>query len=196
MVSWVRRLSRPKGEEARRGDQRECQEERRSRMRTWTVPAILIVAVGCLVWWHSERTPQFRPSQESIEARAKIIADHKLSGVRFQAFREGLESATPDTVWKTATRYVKRHDTAWLTDTAIRDTGTEVVRWLTLSDSSQRVRGDSLEGVVALRELALADSSIALQACRDQVGRPAWTALGTAFASGLAVGLGACVIGR
>jgi hypothetical protein len=75
-------------------------------------------------------------------ATARAEARHNL-----QEWEKALQDR--DTVVRRVVKYIQRHDTAWrvLADSATTDT-VEVVRWLAVSDSTQRVRGDSLEGEV------------------------------------------------
>ncbi len=75
-------------------------------------------------------------------ATARAEARHNL-----QAWEKALQDR--DTVVRRVVKYIQRHDTAWATgkDSLHVDT-VEVVRWLAVSDSTQRVRGDSLEGEV------------------------------------------------
>ena len=70
----------------------------------------------------------------------------------------------------------------------------EVIRWLAASDSSQRVRGDSLAGELAQCRYDADQCSEALQARPESCGT--WSAFGLGFGVGFSAAAGACVLVR
>jgi len=119
-------------------------------------------------------------------ATARAEARHNL-----QEWEKALQDR--DTVVRRVVKYIQRHDTAWrvLADSATTDT-VEVVRWLAVSDSTQRVRGDSLEGEVVQARFDADQCNEALAA------KPSgyWQGFGQGFTVGIGLGLAGCGVVR
>ena len=115
--------------------------------RWWIGAVLLSGAVYGLAWWALDG--QARESDQRAQARRDSIVSHYATrytrdSVRLEQWRDSIESMPPDTLIRRVVRYIRTHDTAWV-DTGSTDT-VGVVRWLAVSDSAQRVRGDSLQG--------------------------------------------------
>ena len=161
--------------------------------RWWLGAVILSGAVYGLAWWALDG--QAREADQRAQARRDSLVSHYAArytrdSVRLEQWRDSIESMPPDTLIRRVVRYIRTHDTAWI-DTGSTDT-VGVVRWLAVSDSAQRVRGDSLQG-------ELDQCAYDVQQCMDDLQkRPStcnrWTAFGAGFSSGLVTGLGACVL--
>jgi hypothetical protein len=139
--------------------------------------------------------PPHKPAPPSPDLRAGALAE-SLATARAAALANlaAWEAALQDrdTVIHRVIRYVVRHDTAW------RDTGSldtiEVVRWLALSDSTQRVRGDSLAG-------ELVQCRYDADQCAEEIAkRPTscneWSAFGIGVGVGAAASAAACLMVR
>ena len=113
----------------------------------WLGAVLLSGAVYGLAWWALDG--QAREADARAQARRDSLVSHYATrytrdSVRLEQWRDSIESMPPDTLIRRVVRYIRTHDTAWI-DTGSTDT-VGVVRWLAVSDSAQRVRGDSLAG--------------------------------------------------
>lgn len=136
-----------------------------------------------------------KPAPPAPDIRAVALAE-SLATARAEA-RANLEAweaalQDRDTVIRRVVRYVVRHDTAWR-DTGAVDT-VELIRWLAVSDSSQRVRGDSLAGELVQCRYDADQCSEALQSRPESCGT--WSAFGLGFGLGATAAAGACVLVR
>ena len=113
----------------------------------WLGAVLLSGAVYVLAWWALDG--QAREADARAQARRDSLVSHYATrytrdSARLEQWRDSIESMPPDTLIRRVVRYIRTHDTAWI-DTGSTDT-VGVVRWLAVSDSAQRVRGDSLQG--------------------------------------------------
>ena len=140
--------------------------------------------------------PALRPPDLRVVALAESLATARDEArANLEAWAKALEHR--DTVVRMVVRYVARHDTAWLHH--IADSGkmidtVELVRWLAVSDSSQRVRGDSLAGELVQCRYDADQCSEALQERPESCGT--WSAFGLGFGLGATAAAGACVLVR
>ena len=149
----------------------------------------LVVALVVGNWMPAKPAP--RPPDLRVVALAESLATARAEArANLDAWMIALQDR--DTVIKRVVRYVVRHDTAWR-DTDDVDT-VELVRWLAVSDSSQRVRGDSLAGELIQCRYDADQCSEALQARPESCGT--WSAFGLGFGLGATTAAGACVLVR
>ena len=153
--------------------------------------AALAFAAALLVARWMPVKPAPLPSDAKVVALAESLATARAEArANLEAWATALEHR--DTVVRVVVRYVARHDTAW------RDTGTvdtvELVRWLAVSDSSQRVRSDSLEGELVQCRYDAQTCSEALQARPESCGT--WTAFGLGFLGGFSAAAAGCAVVR
>ena len=131
-------------------------------MRAYAFVVTVAFLAVLLAWAWPQKVAPPLPDPMRV-AMAESLATARAEARRnLEGWQEALRVAPPDTVVRWATRYIRRHDTTW------RDTGSadtiEVVRWLASSDSAQRVRGDSLEGVTSIQAY---DLSVCLERLED-----------------------------
>lgn len=165
-------------------------------MKGWAlvVAPILLACLGVVAGlsMRSCDRPQHHDPR-SLDLRDSVLAESLAtaqaeSRANLDAWAKALEHR--DTVVRVVVRYVARHDTAWLHHVA--DSGkmidtVELVQWLAVSDSSQRVRVDSLAG-------ELIQCRYDADQCADELRKRPTTCNGwTAFGWGVAAGLGACL---
>ena len=153
--------------------------------------AVLAIAVVSGVAFSAIYRPDaHKPDQRAVALAESLATARAESRANLEAWKSALEGR--DTVTKTVVRYIRRHDTAW------RDTGSldtvEIIRWLALSDSTQRVRGDSLAG-------ELVQCRYDADQCADELAkRPTtcngWTAFGIGVGVGAAASAAACLTVR
>ncbi len=113
----------------------------------WLGAVLLSGAVYGLAWWALDG--QAREADARAQARRDSLVSHYATrytrdSARLEQWRDSIESMPPDTLIRRVVRYIRTHDTAWV-DTGSTDT-VGVVRWLSVSDSAQRVSRDSLAG--------------------------------------------------
>ena len=171
----------------------------------WLGAVLLSGAVYVLAWWALDG--QAREADARAQARrdsivAVLAQRHALDSVRLVGWADSVVQVRGDSLRallaSTAARVVVRlpaHIRTVIERDTLRDTvavaGADV-RVLLVSDSAQRVRGDSLQG-------ELDQCAYDVQQCMDDLQkRPStcnrWTAFGAGFSSGLVTGLGACVL--
>jgi hypothetical protein len=173
--------------------------------RWWIGAVLLSGAVYGLAWWALDG--QAREADQRAKARrdsvvAVLAQRHALDSVRLVGWADSVVQVRGDSLRallaSTAARVVVRlpaHIRTVIERDTLRDTVTVAgsdVRVLLVSDSAQRVRGDSLQG-------ELDQCAYDVQQCMDDLQkRPStcnrWTAFGAGFSSGLVTGLGACVL--
>lgn len=171
----------------------------------WLGAVLISGAVYGLAWWALDG--QARGADQRAQARrdsvvAVLAQRHALDSVRLVGWADSVVNARGDSLRallaSTAARVVVRlpaHIRTVIERDTLRDTVTVAgadVRVLLVSDSAQRVRGDSLQG-------ELDQCVYDVQQCTDDLQkRPStcnrWTAFGAGFSSGLVIGLGACVL--
>lgn len=170
-----------------------------------TFALAFIGTLVALCWPQKPEAPRTDPKvvelAESL-ATARAEARHNL-----EAWRAALDSAPRDAVVRRVVRYIARHDPQAVAD-HVADSGkmidsathqdslkvdpVDLVRWLAVSDSTQRVRGDSLEGEIVQRDFDVAQCREAL----DEKPSGYWRGFGHGFAAGAASGLALCAVGR
>ena len=153
--------------------------------------AVLAVAVGSGVAFSAIYRPDApKPDQQAVALAESLATARAEALANLEAWKSALEGR--DTVVKTVVRYIQRHDTAW------RDTGSldtvEIVRWLALSDSTQRVRGDSLAG-------ELVQARYDVDQCAEEIAKKptscsGWSAFGIVVGVGAAATAWACLLAR
>jgi hypothetical protein len=154
----------------------------------------LVVALVVGNWMPAKPAP--RPPDLRVVALAESLATARAEArANLEAWAKALEHR--DTVVRVVVRYVARHDTAWLHHVA--DSGkmidtVELVRWLAVSDSSQRVRGDSLAGELVQCRYDADQCSEALQARPESCGT--WSAFGIGFGAGFSAAAAGCAVLR
>lgn len=156
-----------------------------------SVMGIAFVAV-LLAWCWGPVEPVTPATDGRAVALAESLATARAEAAyNLQAWEASLQDR--DTVVRRVVKYIQRHDTAWrvLADSATTDT-VEVVRWLAVSDSTQRVRGDSLEGEVVHARFDADQCNEALAA------KPSgyWQGFGQGFTVGIGLGLAGCGVVR
>ena len=153
---------------------------------------VLALVVGN--WMPAKPAP--RPPDLRVVVLAESLATARAEArANLDAWAKALEHR--DTVVRVVVRYVARHDTAWLHH--IADSGkmidtVELVRWLAVSDSSQRVRGDSLDGELVQCRYDADQCSEALQARPESCGT--WSAFGLGFGAGFSAAAAGCAVLR
>jgi hypothetical protein len=149
----------------------------------------LVVALVVGNWMPAKPAPS--PPDLRVVALAESLATARAEArANLDAWAKALEHR--DTVVRVVVRYVARHDTAWR-DTGAVDT-VELVRWLAVSDSSQRVRGDSLAGELVQCRYDADQCSEALQARPESCGT--WSAFGLGFGAGFSAAAAGCAVLR
>ena len=173
--------------------------------RWWIGAVLLSGAAYGLAWWALDG--QARDADQRAQARrdsvvAVLAQRHALDSVRLVGWADSVVQVRGDSLRallaSTAARVVVRlpaHIRTVIERDTLRDTvvvaGADV-RVLLVSDSAQRVRGDSLQG-------ELDQCAYDVQQCMDDLQkRPStcnrWTAFGAGFTSGAVIGLGACFL--
>ena len=162
--------------------------------RVGIVAVVLLALVACcMIGWGAGRLSagSAHPEDQQAVALAESLATARAEArANLDAWMIALQDR--DTVIRRVVRYVVRHDTAWLHHVA--DSGkmidtVDLVRWLAVSDSSQRVRGDSLAG-------ELVQCRYDADQCADELQKRPTTCSGwSAFGAGVAVGFSSAAAG-
>lgn len=168
-----------------------------------TFAAAFLGTLVALCWPREPEEPRTDPKAVALAeslATARAEARHNL-----EAWRSALDSAPRYTVVRRVVRYIARHDpqagadhvadSGKMIDSATHQDSLQVdpvdlVRWLAVSDSAQRVRGDSLEGEIVQRDF---DVSQCREALEDATRPRPFAAFSAGFGAGLLVGFGGCV---
>ena len=162
--------------------------------RVGIVAVVLLALVACfMIGWGLGRLSagSAHPEDQQAVALAESLATARAEArANLAAWDAALQDR--DTVVRRVVRYVVRHDTAWR-DTGAADT-VELIRWLAVSDSSQRVRSDSLAGELVQCRYDADQCSETLQARPESCGT--WSAFGLGFGLGATAAAGACVLAR
>ena len=165
--------------------------------RVGIVAVVLLALVACcMIGWGLGRLSagSAHPEDQHVALAESLATARAEAASRLQSWRDSLRSMPRDTVVRRVVRYIAEHDTAHVwRDSGPADTG-EVIRWLAASDSSQRVRGDSLAGELAQCRYDADQCSDALQARPESCGT--WSAFGLGIGVGFSAAAGACVLVR
>ena len=149
----------------------------------------LIFALAFARWMPAKPAPRL-PDLRVVALAESLATARAEARANLEAWMIALQDR--DTVIKRVVRYVERHDTTW------RDTGdvdtVELVRWLAVSDSSQRVRGDSLAGELVQCRYDADQCSEVLQARPESCGT--WSAFGLGFGAGFSAAAAGCAVLR
>ena len=166
--------------------------------RVGIVAVVLLALVACcMIGWGAGRLSagSAHPEDQQAVALAESLATARAEAAsRLQSWRDSLRSMPRDTVVRRVVRYIAEHDTEHVWRDSGRADTVEVIRWLAASDSSQRVRGDSLAGELAQCRYDADQCSDALQARPESCGT--WSAFGLGFGVGFSAAAGACVLVR
>lgn len=165
--------------------------------RHWLVAVAVCVALCGSAWWEVDRltrshalTVDAMHQAERDSIAAHYTAMHIRDSVMLSQWRDSVTSMPRDTLVRRVVRYISAHDTTW-TDTGATDT-IEVVRWLAVSDSAQRVRVDSLSGEL---DQCVYDLNEAIS--RNEVpARWSWSAFGLGVGVGAASAASACILSQ
>lgn len=149
----------------------------------------LVIAIVVGNWMPHKPAPP-APDLRAVALAESLATARAEARANLAAWDAALQDR--DTVVQRVVRYIQRHDTAW------RDTGSldtvEIVRWLALSDSTQRVRGESLAG-------ELVQCRYDADQCAEEIAkRPTscngWSAFGIGVGVGAAASAAACLVVR
>lgn len=149
----------------------------------------LVVAIVVGNWMPHKPAPP-APDLRAVALAESLATARAEARANLAAWDAALQDR--DTVVRRVVRYVVRHDTAWR-DTGAADT-VDLIRWLAVSDSSQRVRSDSLAGELVQCRYNADQCSETLQARPESCGT--WSAFGLGFGLGATATAGACVLVR
>lgn len=166
--------------------------------RVGIVAVVLLALVACcMIGWGAGRLSagSAHPEDQQAVALAESLATARAEAAsRLQSWRNSLRSMPRDTVVRRVVRYIAVHDTALIwRDSGPADT-VEVVRWLAASDSSQRVRADSLAG-------ELVQCRYDADQCAEEIAKKptscnGWSAFGIGVGVGAAASAAACLVVR
>lgn len=162
--------------------------------RVGIVAVVLLALVACcMIGWGAGRLSAGSArlaDQRSVALAESLTTARSEARANLAAWDAALQDR--DTVVRRVVRYVVRHDTAWR-DTGAADT-VELIRWLAVSDSSQRVRGDSLAG-------ELVQCRYDADQCAEEIAKKptscnGWSAFGIGVGVGAAASAAACLVVR
>jgi hypothetical protein len=121
--------------------------ESRSNLIAAVAFAIAFLAVLLALCWRPVEPSPVVDDRKAVALAESLATARAEARHNLQEWEKALQDR--DTVIRRVVKYIARHDTTWATgkDSLQVDT-VEVVRWLAVSDSTQRVRGDSLEGEI------------------------------------------------
>ena len=155
--------------------------------------AVLAVAVGSGVAFSALYRPDVpKPYQRAVALAESLATARAEARANLAAWDAALQDR--DTVVRRVVRYIAAHDTAIVWRDSWRADTVEVIRWLAVSDSSQRVRGDSLAGELVQCRYDADQCSEALRERPESCGT--WSAFGLGFGLGATAAAGACALVR